>query len=556
MATVIDSLLVELGLDTKGFETGRDKVNEGLKNTSEEAKKRARETEDSAKQMAMMFAKLRGEVVGLFLAFAGAKSITQFVTNTINQTAAVGRASQLFGQGANSINAWGDAIQGAGGDAKEAMAIFGKIKDIQADFIRHPENLNMPLMGQLGIHSRGEFDNPEELMLHLADQFQSEMGKAKTPEDQSRVQATFRQRVKEFLGLSDEAILMLEKGRPALEKELALYRERDRVTQSDVEGAQEFNKELAHLEKAFTGLARGPLTTSMGILADILDLVAGNTDHMGEKLRVFMLGLWGLAHPLDSLVAILADAGIISRDTANTYFKNFGDTPPDALLGAGGGGSGPREGDDRYDSSTDLLHGPIWTGGGFGARPGAATRADRNNNPGNIEDGHFARSQPGYAGGDGRFARFSSPEAGAAAQTRLIQGYIAGGRNTIASIVAKYAPGHENNTGAYIAAVSRATGIAANQRLSQADAVVVAHAMSRHEGYHGRFLPTLGRYATPAEAARAAAGGRGGGNTHINVHVDARGAQNPQAVADKTGSAVRRAQEGRTRVANVLGGVG
>jgi len=553
MPTIIDSLLVELGLDTKGFKKGREDVDKGLKDTSDAARKRGGEAEDAAKKMGMAFSKVRGEVIGLFLAFAGARSITQFLTSTINNTAAVGRAGAVFGQSANSINAWGDAIQAAGGNAGEAIAVFGKIKDIQADFIRHPENLNMPLMGQLGIRDRKAFDDPEGLLLHLADQFQTEMAKAKSPEDANRTQATFRQRLKEFLGLSDEMILMIEKGRPSLERQIALYKEQDRVTKADADAAQEFNRELTHLQKAMAGLARGPLTNTMGVLADLLDLVSGRTDTMGEKLRIFTLGLWELGHPLDTLVATLADSGIISKSTYDAYASTFASRPPDFLLGDGKG-SGPRPGDDVYDPKTNLLTGPVWTGGG--AVPGKATRADRNNNPGNIEDGPFARRQAGYQGGDGRFARFATPEHGAAAQTKLIQGYMAQGRNTIASIIAKYAPGHENNVGAYIASVEKATGIGRYQRLGPQDAARVAQAMARHEGYHGRFLPTLGRYATAAEAKRAAAGAGHGGTTNINVTVHAPGNAQPHAVAKAAASAVKRAQEGRAHVANVVGGVG
>lgn len=116
---------------------------------------------------------------------------------------------------------------------------------------------------------------------------------------------------------------------------------------------------------------------------------------------------------------------------------------------------------------------------------GKQTRADRNNNPGNIEDGAFARRQPGYVGGDGRFARFASPQHGFAAMEGLLGGYLRQGRDTIWSIISKWAPSSENNVGAYAAHVSRLTGISANQRLSAADLPLIARAMARHEGYSG-----------------------------------------------------------------------
>ncbi|MFA7334932.1 MAG: hypothetical protein WC130_11670 [Kiritimatiellia bacterium] len=69
-------------------------------------------------------------------------------------------------------------------------------------------------------------------------------------------------------------------------------------------------------------------------------------------------------------------------------------------------------------------------------RGGGPSLGERNNNPGNLEDGEFARSQPGYVGTDGRFARFATPEAGAKAQeTLLANAYIGRGQNTIQSII-------------------------------------------------------------------------------------------------------------------------
>jgi hypothetical protein len=67
-----------------------------------------------------------------------------------------------------------------------------------------------------------------------------------------------------------------------------------------------------------------------------------------------------------------------------------------------------------------------------------APRSVRNNNPGNIKDGPWARRQPGYSGTDGTFAQFASPDAGAAAHTSLLgSGYINGQRSTV-QVIDKY----------------------------------------------------------------------------------------------------------------------
>lgn len=68
-----------------------------------------------------------------------------------------------------------------------------------------------------------------------------------------------------------------------------------------------------------------------------------------------------------------------------------------------------------------------------GGAPSA--RSVRNNNPGNIQDGAFAKSQPGYAGSDGRFAKFDSAAQGDAAQQALLGKYLKRGQTTVRSII-------------------------------------------------------------------------------------------------------------------------
>ncbi len=86
------------------------------------------------------------------------------------------------------------------------------------------------------------------------------------------------------------------------------------------------------------------------------------------------------------------------------------------------------------------------------------TRGERNNNPGNIDKGPawqgLAPTQP-----DSRFATFINAEYGIRALGKLLQTYESQGFNTIRKIISKYAPGSENDTDSYIAAVSKKTGI-------------------------------------------------------------------------------------------------
>lgn len=115
-----------------------------------------------------------------------------------------------------------------------------------------------------------------------------------------------------------------------------------------------------------------------------------------------------------------------------------------------------------------------------------APRNQRNNNPGNIEDGPFAQSLPGYAGTDGRFAKFTDPGAGTQAQMALLKSYGGRGIDTVAGIINRWAPPSDgNDTSAYVASVAKQLGVQPGQKLDMTDPVVLsdlAAAIQRQEG--------------------------------------------------------------------------
>lgn len=112
----------------------------------------------------------------------------------------------------------------------------------------------------------------------------------------------------------------------------------------------------------------------------------------------------------------------------------------------------------------------------------SAPRGVRNNNPGNIEDGPFARSLPGYAGSDGRFARFDTPDAGGQAKAQLIGSYIQRGFNTPMAIINRWAPPSDNNpTEQYASYVAQRAGVGLNDRVTEADIPLIAQAIAEFE---------------------------------------------------------------------------
>lgn len=86
----------------------------------------------------------------------------------------------------------------------------------------------------------------------------------------------------------------------------------------------------------------------------------------------------------------------------------------------------------------------------------AMPRGIRNNNPGNIERTSVRWKGMAPEQLDSRFITFTAPEWGIRAIARILLGDWREGQNTIASLISEWAPEHENDTKAYIAAVGKA----------------------------------------------------------------------------------------------------
>lgn len=158
-------------------------------------------------------------------------------------------------------------------------------------------------------------------------------------------------------------------------------------------------------------------------------------------------------------------------------------------------------------------------------------RGIRNNNPGNIE----FRGQPG-ASSDGRFARFENAGQGLSALAAQLDRYNERGLNTVAKVIGTWAPNNENDTAAYVAAVSKKMGVAPNAPLNLKDASVLSRLMGSMIGQENGYNPYDEIQLLSAAQARV------GDGTGVTIHqkTDIHVGAGPTAAA--TGTEVARAQ--------------
>ncbi|WP_035981916.1 hypothetical protein, partial [Bradyrhizobium sp. STM 3843] len=119
--TVIDSLVVTLGLDPKNFTKGQRDALDAFKKTQAEFDKRLKDLETSGKRAGDSFGSITTAAEGLFSVLAGA-SMAAFARDTMNSAAATGRMAQNIGVATDQLSTFGRIIERNGGNAESAMA--------------------------------------------------------------------------------------------------------------------------------------------------------------------------------------------------------------------------------------------------------------------------------------------------------------------------------------------------------------------------------------------------------------------------------------------------
>jgi hypothetical protein len=441
---VIDAFFVTLGLDSSAFQKNVSEVGDLSKKTSERTKKAFTGIEDQGKELGQAFRTVRNEAIGLFLAMSGASSITNFITGMLTSSATADRFGQTVGMATGRVVAWRQAMKEIGGSAGSADAGLGVIEKAMQSFrLTGTSGIDADLIG-LGVN-RSDLMNkdPGQILQKIA----QARGHMTGPEFGNRLQR---------IGMPQDMVFFLQQGGDRVKELIAHYEKNAKQYEQQAKAAENLQKSMAELSATIANKLVPPVTKIAEFLAQMIEAGDNSTARGKAEQKIFGGPDW--------------------------LYKPLWGGPPSKT---------PSSGSHWWNKVEDWWNshfGSDGAGASNNTRPkggGGPSLADRNRNPGNIRDGAFARRQPGYIGQAQGFAKFDTAGHGAMAMFRLIESYVASGHKTIASIVAKWAPPSENNTGAYVADVEKQTGIGRHQALTNQQLAAVARAIAKHEGYHG-----------------------------------------------------------------------
>lgn len=121
-ATVIDALLVTLGLDTSQFRKGQQEVSDDLKKQREDAKNTAKEMAEQGKKAASFFGSIKTELLALTGVTVTAGGLMSFVKSTTSGLMELSIQAKSLGMTAKELDGVGKAAEAAGSSVEKISA--------------------------------------------------------------------------------------------------------------------------------------------------------------------------------------------------------------------------------------------------------------------------------------------------------------------------------------------------------------------------------------------------------------------------------------------------
>ena len=475
MATVIDSLLIELGLDTSKFNKEQQKSVQELRKFDEQAQKTSKNTQQGAKNIGDSFAKSRDALISLGVALVGFKGFTNFVQTMTTGNAALGRNANLLSLSARELDAWGGVLGTVGGNLDSFQSSLQNMESGLAN-IKLGDSAILTPLARLGALGAVDLNKNTVDIYKLADAI-------KKMADQDKQLALS---LSSQMGISKEMFMVLSQGSDQVRK---LYSEQYKlsgINEKNTESAAKLQGEWAKVKQAFSGASNqvmDNLYPALNTLAKVTVFGLEKFVEYDKKLNGLITNVGLFAASLGTLHVSLRAIGVtLGSGVWAGLTRFFGGAA--LLLHSGNLNEGEDEQMRKIHEAQDRAMG----------KDTNLPRNLRNNNPGNIEYGDFARRM-GATGSDGRFAIFPSMKAGEDAMANLLMSYMQSGNNTISKIVGKWSPVSENGmakTTAYINDVAKRTGIDPNKPLGMGELGAVRQAMSQHEGSSSNVQTNIG----------------------------------------------------------------
>ena len=482
MATVIDSLIVTLGLDNKDFQQGMKDTEKGLSDTRKKTDRVGKQIAASGKDAAEFFGQMQRSAIKFFAVLTAGKGLINFTRDVVSTGANLSRLSKNLNISADTMHRWGKASELNGGSMEGFLGTLQNLGSQVTEIFMKGDSAITPYLRQLSVSvtdAAGKAKPLTDILADIADATE------KAFPDRNQRYSYLKQ-----MGFDEGTINLIAKGGKELRSTLAAqqgFSQKDadaayKAEQTWIKAQQRLEKitrelvikvlpSLERLAESFVKMAEviiPPLSSAVEIFAELDEKTEGWSTSL--LLALATLRLIGGSSVIGGLVGLSTTLAGMAAGAASLF------APLGAMLYSGKLNS-------NEDEALKQLYGEHYMGPTVANKPGTSV-AERHNNPGNLVFAGQRGAAVGETVAGHTFAKFQSTEEGVSALYRQLQLYQKRGIDTLTEIMGVYAPEGANNTGAYINALSKTTGLDPNQQLNFGDpatAAAMIRGISQHE---------------------------------------------------------------------------
>lgn len=299
-ASVIDALVITLGLDTSGYDKGRKDVTEGMKKSRENAETTAKFMETQGKKASSFFSSIKNELLALAGVSLSAAGLTSFVKSTTSGLMNLSIQSKALGISAKQLDGWSKSAEAAGSSAEKITGTLNTFQNAIQSY--RSGDASSPIFKALALLSSDTgvtFDpskmNSDEMLRSVSQALQKERSG-----DRARYLA-------QQLGIDDATLQSIRSGQ--FVSNANKFTAQSGVSNSDIENAKRFNVEWTILQQKlekvgyyiFSSLSPY-IDTFTKYLMELADWVAQHPKEIKDSVMGFFNAISDVAKACDDAV--------------------------------------------------------------------------------------------------------------------------------------------------------------------------------------------------------------------------------------------------------------
>lgn len=246
MASVIDALVVTLGLDSSAFKKGQQEATDSTRKFSEDQEASAKKVAAQAKAMSEGFRRVRNELLGLFAVAIGATGFKSFIESQVKGQAQMAYTAKNLNMTARELDAWGKTVKTVGGTAEGFQSSLQSIASGIEAFKLGEDSPVVSMFRSIGVNigdATGKIRPFKEMLLDVSDVLQ-------------KYDAQDQIRIAQGLGIDNDTLNLLRQGRGAVQNLYDQMLKASGVTEESTKRAQEAQKVWGEFTGEMSGVGQ------------------------------------------------------------------------------------------------------------------------------------------------------------------------------------------------------------------------------------------------------------------------------------------------------------